>query len=123
MTLFVANKPLAAQTTNITTNILDLSAGPHALTFVGSKQILTIRNGDVGSITVNLLGDGVTTFNCPGLGPQNVSAGQDIVVVAGDTVDVLVPSFGGFMGADGNNVVVTITGATSLSSGWLSEYN
>jgi len=123
MTLLVANKPLAAQTTNITATILDASTGPHALTFVGSKQVLTIENGDVGSITVNFLGDGVTTFNCPGLGPQTVSAGQDIVVAAGDTVDVLVPSFSGFMGADGNNVVLTITSATSLSSIWLSEYN
>jgi len=123
MTLLVTNKPLAAQTTNITANILGADTGPHALTFVGAKQVLTIVNGDVGSITVNLLGDGVTTFNCPGLGPQTVSAGKDIVVATGDTVDVLVSSFNGFMGAEGNNVVITITSATSLSSIYLSEYN
>ena len=123
MTLLVPNKPLAALNTNITATILDASAGPHALTFVGSKQVVTIVNGDVGSITVNFLGDGVTTFNCPGLGSQNVSAGDDQVVAAGDTVEYLVSAHNGFMGADGNNVVLTITSATSLSSIWLSEYN
>ena len=123
MTLLVPNKPLAALDTNITANILDASAGPHALTFVGSKQVVTIANGDIVSITVNFLGDGVTTFNCPGIGPQDVSAGDDIVVAAGDTVEYLVSAHNGFMGSDSNNVVLTITDATTLSSIWLSEYN
>lgn len=122
MTLLVANTPLTAAETNITANILDASAGPHALTFSAFKQVLTIENGDVGAITVNLLGDGVTTFNCPSIGPTSVSAGKDVVVAAGDTVTVFTAEYGGFMGAEGNNVVVAISGATSLSSIWLSTY-
>lgn len=125
MTLLVANKPLAAQTTNITANILDINAGPHSLTFVGSKQVLTIENNEAVPITVNMLGDGVVSFNCPGLGPQNVSAGKDIVIAAGDTEEILVSSFGGFMGDPGNNVALTFTGSTGtdLAFAWLSEYN
>ena len=122
MTLLVANKPLLVAETNITANILDASAGPHALTFSQHKQILTIVNGDVGSITVNLLGDGVTSYICPTFGTIVVSAGKDIVVAAGDTVEVYTAKYGAYLGADGNNVAITITSATALSSIYLSEY-
>jgi hypothetical protein len=122
MTLLVSNTPLTAAETNITANILDASAGPHALAFSAFKQVLTIVNGDVVPITVNLLGDGVTTFDCPTIGAVDTSGGKDIVVAAGDTVTVFTAEYGGWMGAEGNNTVVTITSATSLSSIYLSNY-
>ena len=122
MAAFVANKPLDSETTNLTANILDLGAGPHSLTFRNYKQVLTIDNGDAGSITVNLLGDGVTSAQCPGIGIIDLSAGKDFVVASGDTITVNIPRVGEYMGSDGNNVAVTISGATVLSTGYLSEY-
>ena len=122
MATFVINKPLAAETTNLTANILTLDTGPHAFKFKDFKQVMTIKNGDVGSVTVNFLGDGVTSAQCVGIGTIVLSAGKDIVVAAGDTVTVNIPTIGEYMGADGNNVTVTITGATVLSTAFINEY-
>jgi len=122
MATFVVNKPLDAETTNLTANILTLDTGPHAFKFKNFKQVMTILNRDVVPITVNYLGDGVTSAQCPGIGTINLGAGKDEVIAAGDTVTVNIPRIGEYMGADGNNVVVTITGATVLSTAFLNEY-
>lgn len=124
MATFVVNKPLANESTNITPNILDLNNAPHSFAFNDSKQTLTIENNEVGSITVNLLGDGQVTAECPGIGTVTVSAGKDFIVAAGDTVIINTPRISGYLGAKGNNVVVAVTGSTApaLAFAWLSEY-
>ena len=101
-----------------TISSLDLSAGPHTLTY-NQGYILYLQNGEGADITVNLLGDGVTTGECPGYGSIDLSAGKDIVVPAGDTVAVRLQSYSKFRGGAGNTSNVTITGATSLSTGWV----
>ena len=113
------NKPLAGE--EVTISKLDLASGPHAFTFVDSKQLLVIENGEAGSLTVNILGDSVVTANCPGLEPINVSAGYDFVIPAGDTISLYTSTRRGYLGASGNSVVATVTGATGLSFGWIQE--
>lgn len=124
MANFVPNKPFSAETLNITANILNLHDGPHAFAYSGGQQVLTIRNKEAVTITVNLLGDGVTAHNCPGVGVIDVSAGKDYAVAAGDTITVYTRRISGYLGAAGNNVVVTITGTTTADSAeaWLEEY-
>ncbi len=124
MALFTVNKPLTSGETNLTANILDLNAAPHAFKFKSTRQTLTIENNEAVPITVNLLGDGQTSIQCPGYGAISVSAGKDFVVAAGDTVVVNTNEISGYLGANGNNVVVAVTGSTgaSLSFAWLSEW-
>ncbi len=119
MAAIPVNKPLDAAETTITK--LDLAAGPHSFTFVNHKQVLNIENGEVGTVTVNLLGDGVTVSNCPGLDPINLSAGYDFVIPAGDTMTLYTTTRSEYLGANGNNVVATVTGAVSAAFGWISE--
>jgi hypothetical protein len=119
MATIPVNNPLAGEEVTITK--LDLSGGPHAFTFVDSKQLLIVENGEVGSLTVNILGDGVVTANCSGLEPINVSAGYDFVIPAGDTISLYTSTRRGYLGASGNAVVATVTGATGLSLGWIQE--
>ncbi len=125
MTLLVANKPLDAETTNLTANILDLNAGPHTFTFKNFKQILNIENNEAVPLTINLLGQGVTSFECPGVGTIDVSTGKDIVVAAGDIITINIPELNGYMGAPDNTVDLAITGSTapSLAFCWLNEYS
>lgn len=96
---------------------LDLSAGPHELNY-NSGYVLYVDNKDAGSVTVNLLGDGVTNHECQGYGEIDVSAGFDFVVAAGETKALRLIAASAFMGPAGNTVAVTITGATN-SEGWL----
>lgn len=124
MALFTVNKPLTSGETNLTANILDLNAAPHAFVFKSTRQTLTIENNEAVPVTVNLLGDGQTSIQCPGYGTISVSAGKDFVVAAGDTVVVNTNEISGYLGANGNNVVVAVTGSTgaSLAFAWLSEW-
>lgn len=115
------NKPLSAAETTITK--LDLSGGPHAFTFVNHRQVLNIENGEVGSVTVNILGDGVTVSNCPGLDPKDLSGGYDFVIPAGDDRTLHTTTRSQYLGADGNSVVVTVTGATGSAFAWITETN
>ena len=115
------NKPLSSAETTIAK--LDLASGPHAFTFVNHKQVLTIENGEVGAVTVNILGDGVTVSNCAGLDPISLAAGYDLVVPAGDTMTLHTTTRSQYLGADGNSFVVSVTGAVSAAFGWLSETN
>jgi len=120
MTALTVNKPLDNAETVLVK--LDLDSGPHSFTFVNHNQMLCIENGEVGSVTVNILGDGVTVANCPGLAPINVSAGYDFVIAAGDEAKLYTSTRQGNLGNDKNNVVVTVTGATGSAFGWIEEY-
>lgn len=106
---------LSGQETNLVK--LDLSAGPHALNY-NNSYVLYVDNKDAGNVTVNLLGDGVTNHDCQGYGEIDVSAGFNFVVAAGETKALRLTAVSAFMGATGNSVAVTITGATN-SEGWL----
>jgi hypothetical protein len=120
MTALTINKPLGnAETTLVK---LDLDSGPHSFTFTNHRQMLCVENGEVGAVTVNILGDGVTIANCPGLAPINVSAGYDFVIAAGDEAKLYTSERQGYLGADKNSVVVTVTGATGSVFGWVEEY-
>ena len=124
MTLLVKNQPFTAALVNVTANILDLNAGPHALTFNKHSQELVIENNEAVPLTINLLGDGVTSFNCPGVGTVDLSAGVDLVVPAGATATIYTAKVSEYCGATGNNTVLTVTGSTAPSLGyvWLNEY-
>ena len=127
MALLVANKPFDAALTDITANILDLNAGPHSFTYTGYKQEIVVENNEAVPLTINLLGDGVSTYNCPGTGPEDVSGGVDFVVAAGATATITPSRRSGYMvtaSATTNNVAITITGSTapSLAFAWLNEY-
>ena len=113
MATFTVNKPLLAEETNLTPNILDLNAGPHAFAFNTPRQTLTIENNEAVPLTVNLLGDGQTTFVCNGYGDVDVSGGKDFVIAAGDTVVISTIKISSYLGAKDNNVVVAITGSTA----------
>ena len=113
------NKLLSGAEVTITK--LDLSSGPHAFTFVDHQQKLIVENNEAGSVTVNLLGDGVTTANCDGLGVIDVSAGFDFVVPSGAAISLYTSQRKAYLGASNNPVVATVTGAAGLALGWVEE--
>lgn len=113
-------KPLSAETTIVTKT--DLNTGPHDFIFNASRQVLYIQNDEAGVLTINLLGDGQTAVNCEGIGSIVVSAGKDTIVANGVTTAVHTQRIGGYLGATGNNVVLTVTGSTTGSSfAWITE--
>ena len=126
MTLFVANKPLAAVTTDITANILDLNDAPHTFVTTNFRQILWIENNEAVPLTITLLGQGVTTAECPGVGSVTLADVDNniIVVAASATVAINIDRLASYMGAVGNTVDVTVAGSTAPSLGfaWLNEY-
>ena len=101
---------------------LDLDSGPHSFTFVDHNQMLCIENNEVGNLTINILGDGVTVANCSGLDPIDVSLGYFFVLAAGAEAKLYTSTRKAYLGKNGNNVSVTVTGATGLSNGWIEEY-
>ena len=119
MAAIPVNKMFASD--EVTISKLDLDAGPHSFTFVNSKQALVIENGEVGSVTVNILGDGVTVADCAGLDPISLAAGYDFVIPAGDTITLFTSTRSQYLGANNNSVVATVTGATGSVFGWISE--
>lgn len=90
----------------------DLNAAPHTLLWEANSY-LVFENNEAVPLTINLLGDGVTTINCSGYGDVTVSAGFDVVVAAGDTVVVSLNTVNAFLGAQKNNVTLTVTGSTA----------
>jgi hypothetical protein len=123
MTAIPVNKMLAAD--EVTINKLDLAtdSATHSFSFVNHKQALVVENGEVGSVTVNVLGDGVTVADCDGLDAISLAAGYDFVIPAGVTKTLFTTKRKQYLGDDGNNIVVTVTGAVSAAFGWLSETN
>lgn len=116
---FTDNNPL----TNAQTTIqkLDLSTGPHAFTYDKSAQVIYFYNGEAsGDLTINLLGNGVTSFVSPQYGTIDVSAGLSITVPNGEIVSLYTFKRASYLGDNGNTVNVTVTGATAGKSfGWI----
>ena len=120
MAALEVNTPKTAAETVISKT--DLNAGPHTFTYNPYNQYLAVDNGEAGSLTVNLLGDGVTVASCSGLEPIDASGGYDFVIATGTEEKLQLVKRGGYLGATGNNVAVTVTGATGLSFGWIEQY-
>lgn len=74
------------------------------------KQLLVVRNGTAGELTLNIDGDGVTAVVKPGLGSVSVSAGLNIPLAAGETRAVVLSTI-----SDYCQGVVTLTGASGAS--------
>lgn len=122
MATFTVNKPAAAAGTVI--QKLDLNSAPHTFTFNSDRQFLVVENGESVPITVNVVGDSVTTFDCPTYGNINVSAGHDLITNAGETTTLYTRLKGAFLGSNGNAVTLTVTGSTAanLAYGWIEEF-
>ncbi len=103
--------------TNITK--LNLGSGPHSFTYNKNEQVLNVDNREVGSVTVTLSGDNVTTVPIKGMEDQSLSAGYAFVVPTLEHMVLVTSDREKYLGANGNNVVVTVTGAGSLSDVWL----
>ncbi len=121
MATFTASNPFSGESTEVTK--LDLSDGPHDFTFRNRNQALVIENGESSaSIVTTLSGDGVTTFVCPGAGTIDLSGGFAATTASGVTEAISSTEIRHYLGANGNAVTVTITGATSGNSfGYLIE--
>jgi len=121
MAIFTENKAFSAE--QVTLSGLDLNDAPHSFTFNPQRQYLTVVNNDA-DLTLNFLGDGVTSFICEDAGVIDASAGKDYTVTSGDTDTIFTNKFAGYLGNAGNNVVVTITGSTGsgLATAYLTRY-
>lgn len=122
MALLVVNKPFDAAVTTLVKE--DLNSGTHTFTYNPHQQVLYVDNGEAAPLTINVLGDGVTTTKCEGYGDIDVSLGLDVVVAAGDTETLYTRAREAYMGASGNVVTVTVTGSTGagLAFAWLVEH-
>ena len=100
---------------------LDLDSGPHTFTFDPIEQTLQVDNGEAGSLTLNILGSGVTVFDCKGLEQQNVSAGYDFIIPTLEQRSIVTSDYSADTGPLGTLVAVTVTGATGSSFAWLTK--
>jgi len=100
---------------------LDLSTGPHTWSYKNGSFTLLVSNGDVASITVNILGAGVTAHDCANVGSIDLSSGKDITCVNGEVTSVQLNQISAYFGDIGNEVTFTITGATSLSTAYIAK--
>ena len=100
---------------------LDLASGPHTFTFDPVEQTLQVDNGEAGNLTLNILGAGVTVFDCKGLEQQNVSAGYDFIIPTLEQRSIVTSDYNAYTGSLGNLVTVTVTGDTGLSFAWLTK--
>lgn len=107
----VLTKQTFTSQTNVVTKT-DLNAGPHSLTW-SANTYLVFDNSEVGSITVNIVGDGVTTKTFTGYGDVTVSTGFDVVVGAGSSVVVPLNTISAYLGDQLNNVTLAVTGSTA----------
>lgn len=106
---------LTKQTFTNQVNIIakeDLNTAPHTLAWE-SSTFLVFENNELVPLTINLLGDGVTSVGFAGYGDVTVSGGFDVIVPAGDTVTVPLNSVSKFLGAQNNNVTISVTGSTA----------
>jgi hypothetical protein len=74
------------------------------------KQIMVVRNGTAGALTLNIDGDGANSVSKPGLGSVNISAGLNIPLAVGETRAVELSKI-----RDYCQGVVTLTGASGAS--------
>lgn len=93
--------------------------GTDDVTLVPSKtSVLIVENASVGNVTINLLGDGVTTKVCQGIGDVDLSGGLDFVVTASSTMKFqLNPFHAAYMG----DALVNITGGTADLTAYVLE--
>jgi hypothetical protein len=78
-----------------------------------SNQILVLRNGTGGALTVNLLGNAATTVAVPGYGNVTVSAGYSTgSIAAGATVTIALNTIAAYL----SGTSVTVTGGTGISA-------
>lgn len=103
---------LAAVGVNVSTvNTLTAS---DTLTYDSTRsQILVLRNGTAGALTVNILGNTATSIPVAGLGSVSVAAGYSTGVIGvGVTVTIALNTISAFL----SGTSVTITGGTGISS-------
>jgi len=102
----------------VTISKLDLSTDSSVNTFTfAENSYLYLQNGESSAaLTVNISGEGVTTFDPVYVDPVDVSAGDNINVPNGDIVRVRLSRKRGYTGASGTTVTVTTTGATPGNS-------
>lgn len=119
----MATIPTTQRTASETTvSVLDLDSGPHAFVYdVAGEQTLYVDNQEAGNLTVNLLGDAVVSFPCEGIEDIDVSGGYDFVLATGILSFMVLKERAGYLGDSGNSVVVTVTGATGLSTAWITK--
>ena len=120
MAAIPVNTPNTAAETVISK--LDLNAGPHTFTYNAYSQYLAVDNGESGTLTVNLLGVGVTSATRSGLAPIDVSAGYNFTLAAGTEEKLKLTDRGAYLGSAKTVVDVTVTGATGSSFGWIEQY-
>lgn len=75
------------------------------------KQLLVLRNGTAGSLTLVIDGANGTTVNVPGVGVVDVSAGYSITLAAGVSKAVVLSTISAYCQG-----VVTLSGASGLSA-------
>lgn len=93
--------------------------GADDVTLNASKtSVLIVENASVGDVTINVLGDGVTSKVCQGVGTIDLSGGQDFVVTASSTLKFqLHPFHSAWLGTG----LVNITGGTADLTAYVLE--
>lgn len=77
----------------------------------GKLQLLMLRNGTAGALTVVIDGDGGTSVTVPGIGSVAVSGGYSIALAAGESKAVILSSISAF-----TQGTVAVTGGTGASA-------
>ncbi len=114
MAVFTVNTPSSDSTEVVK---LDLSIEAHTFTFKNYNQFLVIENGEASAaVATSTSCEGVTTFNCPGSGSIDLSAGFPASTPADGTEYINTSAIRHYLGAEGNTVTVTTTGATTGNS-------
>lgn len=79
---------------------------------VGSREVLELRNGTAGALTVTIDGADGTTVPVAGLGSVSVAAGYSTgSIAAGDTVAIPLDSISEYLRG-----VVAVTGGTGITA-------
>lgn len=122
-TLIPARPENNAQTQLLTQVDLSADSSTSTFTYVSGSKLVLINN-EAADISVNILGDGQTSFNCPEYGSLDVSGGINITVTNdGVAKEVDLNRIKAYLGATGNTVTVVTTGAAGASFGWLKAGN
>lgn len=99
----------------------DLNTAPHTLAWE-TNTYLVFESSEAVPLTINVIGDGVTTVPCAGYGDADVSLGFDVTLGAGDTVVVPLSTISAFLGGLKNNVTLTVTGSTGSDLAYVYWY-
>ena len=78
-----------------------------------SNQVLVLRNGTAGALTVNLLGNAVTPVFVAGIGNVSVASGYSTgSIAAGATVTIALNTISAYL----TGTTVTVTGGTGIAA-------